>query len=718
MTNRVQSGQRLGKYQLIKRLGRGGFAEVFLGEHYYLKQQVAVKVLTIPLDQKEAAKFIQEAQTMAALKHPLIVGCSDFDIEQGIPFLIMDYVPGGTLRDRYPDGSIVPLTDVVNYVGQVAEALQYAHDKGVIHLDVKPENMLFSAEGSVLLSDFGLARFTHSISQKLKLSSLIGTIGYMAPEFIQSTPQAATDQYALAMVAYEWLAGTLPFNGPDERAVAMQHMSTSPPSLRKYTPSIPVAVDEVIRAALDKAPEERYPSVGAFAEALALASTTPDDKVADLDLVPEKPETLYKEGLRARGQGKLEVAEQLLSTLQSRAPTFRQDIVQEQLQQIRAERRPQLLAQYQASADAANEIGAWDQEIAALQHVLQLNPSRPELKQAHARIRLAQQHQQNEHLYQDAKQMLNEENKEGARLALQGLWAKDKYYGDPEGLARRVKKVAAPPTYLQEQIQIQKKEARQERKGLAEDRSADREEFREKANGPQLYRLWIVCCSWFLLLTGIGTVTGALTQSWLIALAALAVAGVGGWFLGYRKALNSLALAAPSVVSLVATLVLTAAVAKLNYTHPISAPYTETVSTGFFSSKDITLYHLLFLGRQLNFGLVCGTVIALAAIITAIVVRPPWGKEEQYTTLYAYRSARKTPKSEHLTTTQLVWIFLCTWIAGAALAALFAVIASMNGWGYGWDAAANIMFLGFLLGSVLGVGVGASFPIWWTALTD
>ncbi len=718
MTNQVQSGQRLGKYQLIKRLGAGGFAEVFLGEHYYLKQRAAIKVLTIPLDQKEAGKFLQEAQTMAALKHPHIVGCSDFDIERNVPFLVMDYVPGGTLRDRYPDGSIVPLADVVQYVGQVAEALQYAHDKGVIHLDVKPENMLLSADDQVLLSDFGLARFTHSISQKLKLTSLIGTIGYMAPEFLQSAPQAATDQYALAMVAYEWLAGTLPFRGSDERAVAMQHLGTPPPSLHDYDPTIPRAVDDVIRAALAKAPEERYPSVGEFANALTLASTTPDAGSVDPSLVPEKPETLYKEGLRARGQGKLERAEQLLSTLQKRSPTFRQDVVQGQLQQIRAERRPQLVVQYRAEADAANAEGAWDQEVAALQRLLLVKPDRAEVRQAQERIRLAQFHQQNEHLYQDARQMLDEGNKEGARLALQELWAKDTYYGDPEGLAKKVKKVAAPPTYLQQQIQIQKKEARQERKGRAEDRSEDREEFREKAYGPQLYRQWIVCCSWFLLLTGIGTVTGALTQSWLVALAALAVAGTGGWFLGYRKALQSLTLTIASLVSLVVTLVLTAPVAKLNFTHPISAPYTETVSTGFFSSKDIILYHLLFLGRQLNFGLICGTIIALAAIITAIVMRPPWGKEERYTTLYAYRSARKTSKSEHLTITQLVWIFLCTWIAGAALGALFAVIASMNGWGYGWDIGANIMLLGFLLGSVLGIGVGASLPIWWTALTD
>ena len=352
---------------------------MYLGEHRYLKQQVAVKVLTIPLNQKEATKFLQEAQTMAALKHPHIVGCSDFDVEQGIPFLVMNYIPGGTLRNRYPDGSVLPLTDVVNYVVQVAEALQYAHNKGVIHLDVKPENMLLSADGSVLLSDFGLARFTNSVSQKLKLTSLIGTVGYMAPEFLQSSPQVATDQYALAMVAYEWLTGTLPFEGPNERAVVMQHMSTLSPPLRSYNPDIPLAVDEVIRAALAKAPEERYPNVSAFAAALLQASRTPDDTSANPNLVPEKPETLYKEGLRARGQGKLELAEQLLSTLQLRAPTFRQDIVQGQLQQIRAERRPHLLAQYRGEADAASATGEWDQEIAALQHVLLLNPDRTEL---------------------------------------------------------------------------------------------------------------------------------------------------------------------------------------------------------------------------------------------------------------------------------------------------------------------------------------------------
>jgi serine/threonine protein kinase len=715
MTNRVQSGQRLGKYQLIKQLGAGGFAEVFLAEHSYLKQRVAIKVLTIPLDQKESEKFLLEAQTMARLKHPHIVGCSDFDIEQGIPFLVMEYVPGGTLRDRYPDGSLVPLPEVINYVDQVAEALQYAHDQGVMHLDIKPENMLLSTDGTVKLSDFGLARFTHSVSKSKKLTSLIGTVGYMAPEFIQSTPQAATDQYALAMVAYEWLSGTLPFGGSDERAVALQHMSTPAPSLRHYSPSVPVAVDEVIYAALAKQPEDRYPSIGEFAETLAHASTIPDDDDVKYDLAPEPPETLYKEGLRARGQGKLELAEQLLSQLQSRAPAYHTDIVQGQLQQIRTERRPHLLKQYRAEADAANETGVWAQEIDALQHLLQLGPQRPEAQQARNRIRLAQQHQQYDYLYQQAEEMIQEGNKEGARLILQDLWEKDSYYGDPAGLARKAKKVTAPRTYQQEQVQIQRERTRQEREDEASYHSAERDEFREKAYGPQLHRQWLVCCSWFLLLTGVGAMVGALTQSWLLSLAACAITGIGGWFLGYRKALDPIPLSITSILSLASTLALTLILARLNYAHPISVPYTVSISTGFFTSKEVTQYQLFFLGRQLNFGLICGVITALIAIITGVIMRPPWGKKEEYTVLYAHRSIRKTPEPEHLTISQLIGIFLGIWIAGAALAAIIASFADTS-WGFGWNVGANMMLVGFLIGSVLGAGLGTSLPIWWTAL--
>ncbi len=236
MVNRVQAGQQLGNYRLVRRLGAGGFAEVYLGEHRYLKRQVAIKVLLVELsgDDRESERFLSEAQTMAALKHPHIIGCLDFGIEHNVPYIVMDYAPGGTLRDLHPEGNLVPLDTVVASVEQVADALQYAHDQGVIHLDVKPENMLLGQSGEILLSDFGLARFTRSVSKRV--TSLVGTISYMAPEYIQRKPQAASDQYSLAMVAYEWLTGVRPFDGDDERIVVGQQLQTLPPCSGRSEP--------------------------------------------------------------------------------------------------------------------------------------------------------------------------------------------------------------------------------------------------------------------------------------------------------------------------------------------------------------------------------------------------------------------------------------------------------------------------------------------------
>ena len=412
MVNRVQEGQQLGNYRLVQRLGEGGFAEVYLGEHRYLKRQVAIKVLLVSLagDDKESERFRQEAQTMATLKHPHIVGCLDFGIERNIPYIVMDYAPGGTLRDLHPEGDLVPLDAVVAYIEQVADALQYAHDQGVIHLDVKPENMLLGQNGEVLLSDFGLARFSRSVSKRV--TSLVGTISYMAPEYLQRKPQAASDQYSLAMVAYEWLTGIRPFDGDDERVVAGQHLQAQPPMLRDIVPTLPAAVDEVVLAALAKKPEERYPRISEFAAALTFASQ-PSSEMDMSSLVPERPETLYKEGLKAKGQGKLELAKQLLEELQARAPSFRPDVVTGQLAQIDTALRPQLLARYRTEAEAANQAGQWDQEIDAWNALLQLDPTRADAQEARTRIRLAREHQLHDHLYQDAAQLVAENNRRG-----------------------------------------------------------------------------------------------------------------------------------------------------------------------------------------------------------------------------------------------------------------------------------------------------------------
>src|SRR5215469_5192281 len=157
-------GKQLGNYHLICLLGQGGFADVYLGEHVYLKTMTAIKVLQTRLLNEDFEAFLNEARTIASLKHPHIIQVLDFGIEGDTPFLVMEYAPNGTLRHRYPKGTPLPPDNIVSYIKQVASALQYAHDRKLIHRDVKPENMLLGTNDQILLSDFGLAMVTYSSS--------------------------------------------------------------------------------------------------------------------------------------------------------------------------------------------------------------------------------------------------------------------------------------------------------------------------------------------------------------------------------------------------------------------------------------------------------------------------------------------------------------------------------------------------------------------------
>ncbi len=270
MRDRV--GQQLGNYRLLRLLGRGGFAEVYLGEHVYLKSRAALKVLHTQLADEDAHQFVREAQLLASLSHPHIVRILDFAVQEGVPFLVMEYAPGGTLRTRHPKLTLLPLDTIVAYVSQVAGALQYAHDHRLIHRDVKPENMLLGSRSDVLLSDFGLAMLApHTLSASTQpIAPLAGTPPYLAPEQLQGKAGPASDQYALGVVVYEWITGTQPFRGsPIE--VAMQHLSVPPPSLREQVKDLPPAIEKVVLRALAKAPETRFASVDDFASALARA---------------------------------------------------------------------------------------------------------------------------------------------------------------------------------------------------------------------------------------------------------------------------------------------------------------------------------------------------------------------------------------------------------------------------------------------------------------
>lgn len=272
MTNRI--GQQLGNYHLTRLLGRGGFAEVYLGEHVHLQSQAAIKILRAVLSQEQQAAFLQEARTLVHLRHPHIVRLLDFAVQDDLAFLVMEYAPHGSLLDRHPRGERLPVESVIIYVRQIASALQYAHEQRLIHRDVKPANLLLGPREEVLLSDFGLATLltsTSSESQPAVELALQGTAPYLAPEQLRGKPRAASDQYALGIVVYEWLCGRPPFWGTVTE-VAMQHLSAPPPPLREHVPDLPSDLEAVVLRALAKEPRQRFANIQDFASALEQAA--------------------------------------------------------------------------------------------------------------------------------------------------------------------------------------------------------------------------------------------------------------------------------------------------------------------------------------------------------------------------------------------------------------------------------------------------------------
>jgi eukaryotic-like serine/threonine-protein kinase len=264
-------GEQLGNYRLTRLLGQGGFADVYLGEHIYLRTRAAVKVLRARLsNENDLEGFLNEARTVAHLSHSNIVRVLDFGVTNETPFLVTDYAPNGTLRQRHPKGTLLPISTIIPYVKNVSNALQYAHDKKLIHRDVKPENMLLGEHHEILLSDFGIALIAQS-SRHQSMQDIVGTVAYMAPEQIQGKPRAASDQYSLGIVVYEWLSGSRPFQGSFTE-LCTQHMFVSPPPLREKVPTIDPAVEYVVNIALAKEPKERFGSVTAFANALEQAT--------------------------------------------------------------------------------------------------------------------------------------------------------------------------------------------------------------------------------------------------------------------------------------------------------------------------------------------------------------------------------------------------------------------------------------------------------------
>jgi serine/threonine protein kinase len=259
-------GQRFGNYQLIRLLGESASAQVYLGEHVLLKTQDTIKVLRGPIEDEKIELFRSTASSIAKMEHPCIARLLDFGVEKNIPFLVTEYAPNGTLRQKHPAGTPLPLALTVRYVQQVAEALEYAHKQRIIHRDVKPENMLLGHKNEVLLSDFAIPIVSHQAYSATTQES-VESIWYIAPEQLRRKPHPSSDQYALAVVAYEWLTGRLPFQGTFLE-VAQQHLEVPPPPMREPGSAFSADVERVIRRGLEKHWQMRYASARHFANAL------------------------------------------------------------------------------------------------------------------------------------------------------------------------------------------------------------------------------------------------------------------------------------------------------------------------------------------------------------------------------------------------------------------------------------------------------------------
>jgi WD40 repeat protein len=266
MADRV--GQQIGNFILTRLLGRGGFADVYLAEQRFLKTQAAIKVLHTRLTPADLQRFQTEAQIIAHLQHPHIVRVLDFGVDTGaMPYLIMEYAPNGTLRQRHPKGLCLSPSIILLYTKQVAKALAYVHAQKLVHQDIKPENMLLGSQGEILLSDFGVAVAV----QTQQLQNVYGTSEYIAPEQSLGRPCPASDQYSLGVTIYEWLCGKCPFHGSNPRELAHKHAILPPPPLRGIIPTISPALEDVILKALAKDPKDRFASLLDFAEAFEQA---------------------------------------------------------------------------------------------------------------------------------------------------------------------------------------------------------------------------------------------------------------------------------------------------------------------------------------------------------------------------------------------------------------------------------------------------------------
>lgn len=267
-------GKMLGnRYQIMEKLGGGGMAIVYKGKDTYLNRLVTIKVLRpeFTSDEDFIRRFRREAQAVASLSHPNIVNIHDVGQEDGVHYLVMEYVPGDNLKAIIKKRGPLAPEDAVRFAVQVCEALEHAHQNNIVHRDVKPHNILVTEEGRAKLTDFGIA-LEATAATITRTDTIMGSVHYLSPEQVRGeTATPRSDIYAVGMLLYEMLTGQHPYSGDTPIAVALKHVQETPRPVNEVNPGVPGELAAVVMRAIEKDPQSRYQSAGELARHLEMA---------------------------------------------------------------------------------------------------------------------------------------------------------------------------------------------------------------------------------------------------------------------------------------------------------------------------------------------------------------------------------------------------------------------------------------------------------------
>ncbi|MBI5567765.1 MAG: serine/threonine protein kinase [Chloroflexi bacterium] len=312
------TGKQLGSYQIVAPLGEGGMAAVYQAYQPAMDRYVALKVLPrhFAADPQFVSRFQREAKILARLQHPHILPVFDFGEGDGYTYLVMPFVAGGTLTHLL-QGQSLPLGQIRRIISQVGDALDYAHQHGLIHRDVKPSNVLIDERGNCLLMDFGLAKMVEGSLHLTTSGAILGTPAYMSPEQgLGQTIDARSDIYSLGVMVYELATGRVPYRAETPLAVVIKHINDPLPPPRTLNPALPEAVERVILKSLAKTPENRFAAVSEMVRALRAAipegqpvapvevaprARTPDEERAALPNVAIDPRPVWQPIVLAAG---------------------------------------------------------------------------------------------------------------------------------------------------------------------------------------------------------------------------------------------------------------------------------------------------------------------------------------------------------------------------------------------------------------------------------